>query len=62
MYCFSDLLSALPNSSLDKLGDQFTPVSTIEQHVPSLGNILEFGVDDLLAVLCLNLARLDPAR
>ena len=47
--------------SLDKLGEQFSSVSTIEQHVPCLGDVFEFCVYDLLAVLGLDLARLDPA-
>jgi hypothetical protein len=36
---------------LNKTSEQFTPVSTVEQHVPSLGDILKLGVDNLLAVL-----------
>jgi hypothetical protein len=60
MYCFS-FSSHLLNPNLDKLGDQLALVSTIKQHVPSLGDILKLGVDDLLAVLSLDLSRLDPA-
>ena len=60
MYCFS-FFSILLNPNLDKLGDQLAPVSTVKQHVPSLGDILKLGVDDLLAVLGLDLSRLDPA-
>jgi len=47
--------------SLDELGEQFSFVSTIEQHVPCLWDIFEFCVYDLLAVLGLDLTRLDPA-
>jgi hypothetical protein len=60
MYCFS-FSSDLLTPNLDKLGDQLALVSTVEQHVPSLGNILKLGVDDLLAVLGLDLSRFDPA-
>jgi hypothetical protein len=59
MYCFS--LSSICFANLDKLGDQLALVSTIKQHVPSLWDILKLGVDDLLAVLGLDLSRLDPA-
>jgi len=61
MYCFSFSSSNLLAPNLDKLGDQLSLVSTIKQHVPSLGDILKLGVDDLLAVLGLDLSRLDPA-
>ena len=60
MYCVS-LSSDLLASNLDKLGDQLALVSTVKQHVPSLGDILKLGVDDLLAVLGLDLSRLNPA-
>jgi hypothetical protein len=60
MYCFS-FSSNLLTPNLNKLGDQLALVSTIKQHVPSLGDILKLGVDDLLAVLGLDLSRLDPA-
>jgi hypothetical protein len=61
-YCFSlSSICCLLLADLDKLGDQLALVSTIKQHVPSLGDILKLGVDDLLAVFGLDLSRLDPA-
>jgi hypothetical protein len=61
IYVLLFLLCYLLSASLHQLGDQLALVSTIKQHVPSLGNILKLGVDDLLAVLGLDLSRLDPA-
>jgi hypothetical protein len=59
--CTSFYLSIHP-ADLDQLGQQFTPVSTLKQHVPSLWNILKLGIDNLLALFGLNLSRLNPAR
>lgn len=70
LYCINDIIvnfiiAASASSRflfphLNQSGKQFTPVSTLKQHVPGLWDILEFGVDDLLAVLDFNLSFLDP--
>ncbi len=44
----------------DELGDQLSLVTTREQHLPSLWNILKFGLDNSLSFRSVDLSRFDP--